>query len=132
MKLIYSDQVSHGSGITLEASQNAASLHALKCLAELGLESVSGGGGAPGAPAVSNNIGSNIGYTAVSEPLPGGNNAVSMQPPCNSFTNSFPPVDDALGSSAHSQSTHNQVPHNPDISSHHHHGHHHIGFQQLR
>lgn len=36
-------QVSHGSGLTLEASQNAASLHALKCLAELGLESVSAG-----------------------------------------------------------------------------------------
>ena len=37
--------MSHGSGQTLEASQDAASLHALKCLAELGLESVSGSSG---------------------------------------------------------------------------------------
>ena len=39
--------MSHGSGVTLEASQDAASLQALKGLAEMGLESVSGGNGLP-------------------------------------------------------------------------------------
>jgi len=72
-------QVSHGSGSTLEASQDAASLHALKCLAEMGLESVSG------SPSLSNPRG------LVSVPITTasgtGVSSLHLQPSSNTFMN---------------------------------------------
>lgn len=111
-------QVSHGSGLTLEASQNAASLHALKCLAELGLESVSGGG------AIGNNHGNSLGNNldyGTESPIPG-TNAATLQSPSNSFTNcsSFPLVENAISGSMHSQLGHNHNCHNGDVANHHH------------
>ena len=66
--------------MTLEASQDAASLHALKCLAELGLETVSGSGGAD----------NNRSFAAISNTQAPGNVPSAGTGPPSSFANGNP------------------------------------------